>query len=198
VIEDLIRTPSTPFRRIGRVSSGSTVALVIESGSVTADPVPSGLTTKDWPLAPGDLAYVEGRGANPLTVAASGGFDAQGPSLRFIGGTLDGTDWSQYAGRLVVVTGTHADSGVNTAKVAVAVNPDSIAAGATLDVDVTVAGAGIAAGQAVAYAPPALTAGLVVAFVRAKAADTVTVRLYNSTAAAIDEPSGSWTFWAVR
>lgn len=75
------------------------------------------------------------------------------------------------------------------------VDPASIAAGATGETDVTVTGAAV--GMGVVAQPPALTAGLVIALVRVKATDTVTIRLYNPTGGAIDEPSGTWKFWLV-
>lgn len=66
----------------------------------------------------------------------------------------------------------------------------SIAAVTGLELTITVAGA--AAGDAVALAPPAtMTAGLVWSG-RVSAANTVTVRVSNITAGALDPASATW------
>ena len=66
----------------------------------------------------------------------------------------------------------------------------SISAG--LSADLTIALTGAAVGDIVVAAPPVLVAGLgYSAFV--SAADTVTVRLINNTAGAVDAASQSWT-----
>ncbi|MFC6080923.1 hypothetical protein [Sphaerisporangium aureirubrum] len=66
----------------------------------------------------------------------------------------------------------------------------SIAAATSAELTITVTGAAV--GNAVALAPPAtLTAGLV-AFGRVTATNTVTVRLANVTASAIDPASATW------
>lgn len=64
--------------------------------------------------------------------------------------------------------------------------------------ELTIAVAGAAVGDAVALAAPAtLTAGLV-ATGRVTAADTVTVRLSNITAGAIDPASATWGVRVVK
>lgn len=69
-------------------------------------------------------------------------------------------------------------------------NFPEVAAAGQQELTITVAGA--ATGDAVALAPPAtLTAGLV-ATGRVSAANTVTVRLVNVTAEAIDPPAATW------
>lgn len=66
----------------------------------------------------------------------------------------------------------------------------SMATLTTAELTITVAGA--AAGDAVALAPPAtLTAGLIWC-ARVSAANTVTVRMYNSTNATIDPAAATW------
>lgn len=66
----------------------------------------------------------------------------------------------------------------------------SVGAGAVATFDVTVTGA--VAGQCVVVAPPAaLNAGLI-CFAFVSAADTVTVRVFNGTAAPIDPASGTY------
>lgn len=66
----------------------------------------------------------------------------------------------------------------------------SVAAGATAELTVSVTGAVV--GGVVSLGPPAsLEAGLV-AFGRVSAADTVTVRLLNTTGSAIDPASATW------
>jgi hypothetical protein len=74
----------------------------------------------------------------------------------------------------------------------VSVDPPSIAAGAASNVDVTVRG--VAVGDDVIAIPPdTLEAGLVLQGATVSAADTVRLRLYNPTAAAIDGAARTWT-----
>jgi hypothetical protein len=89
------------------------------------------------------------------------------------------------------------DPGAQTAPITVNVNPPSILAGTTTDVDVTVPGAAV--GMGVVCQSPALAADLLIGMVRVKAADTVTVRLRNtSTLSAVDSPAADWLFWLAR
>lgn len=76
----------------------------------------------------------------------------------------------------------------------VAVDPASIAAGASAETAVTITG--VAAGDIVILEPPAsLESGLVADGVgRVSAADTVQVRLTNASAAAIDGASLTWRY----
>jgi hypothetical protein len=80
------------------------------------------------------------------------------------------------------------------APVTVNVNPASLATLTAADTVVTVAGAAV--GKGVIAQPPALTAGMVWS-VRCSAANQVTIRLYNSSAAAIDEAAANWLFWVI-
>lgn len=67
----------------------------------------------------------------------------------------------------------------------------SIAAGAAADLAITVTGAAV--GDGVTLGPPvALEAGLVIAYWGVTAANTVTIRLRNETAAAIDPVAATW------
>lgn len=72
----------------------------------------------------------------------------------------------------------------------------SIAASGTGELTITVPG--VAAGDIVALgAPAALTAGLV-ATAYASAADTVTVRVLNTTVAAVDAPAQTWKVAVIK
>jgi hypothetical protein len=79
----------------------------------------------------------------------------------------------------------------NIKRYSATVDPGEVAAGACLDVDVTVAGV-LSTDSVLAFPPVTLEAGIVVQAVVAKAADTITIRLYNPTAAPIDPASKSW------
>lgn len=82
-------------------------------------------------------------------------------------------------------------------KVAVAVDPGNITTLTTLEVSVTVAGA--AAADLVVVSPPAaIEAGLVIGAAYVSGANTVKLRLYNSTGADINPASGSWIFGLIR
>ena len=80
----------------------------------------------------------------------------------------------------------------------VSINPSSISAGAVGEETITITGAVV--GDEVILHPPAagLTAGLVVCDARVSAADTVKVRLFNSTGAPIDEAAASWIYVLIR
>jgi hypothetical protein len=81
---------------------------------------------------------------------------------------------------------------------AVAVDPPSIAAGGTANIDVTVAGPS-AGDLVVGYeAPDTLEIGLVPITVRVIAENQVRVRLYNPTAAVIDGASRTWRFTLIE
>lgn len=82
-------------------------------------------------------------------------------------------------------------------KAAVSVDLPSISAGAVSESTVTVSGA--AAGDAVIANPPAnLAAGLAVVGAYVSAANTVKLRVLNSTGAPIDEAAANWVFVLVR
>ncbi len=73
-------------------------------------------------------------------------------------------------------------------------DPASLGAGAIVDNAVTVPGV-LSTDYCVAVVPPAtLNAGLLVQSARVTANNTVTVRMFNSTAGALDAASGTWTF----
>jgi len=75
------------------------------------------------------------------------------------------------------------------------IDPPSIAAGTSTNVDVTVTGRGlVTTDRLIAIPPDDLEAGLVFRMTEVPADDTVRVRLYNPTAAAIDGASKTWTF----
>jgi hypothetical protein len=77
--------------------------------------------------------------------------------------------------------------------VSVSVDPPSIPAGQAANVNVTVPG--VAVGDDVLAIPPdTLEAGLVPQAASVPAADTIRVRLYNPTAAAIDGAARTWRF----
>lgn len=104
------------------------------------------------------------------------------------------------------VTGAVVSSSVNigsggaltyVSKSTVSVDLASIAAGATAEATVTVTGA--AAGDAVIANPPAtIAAGLGVVGAYVSAANTVKLRVHNSTAGAIDEAAANWVFTLIR
>lgn len=82
-------------------------------------------------------------------------------------------------------------------KASVSVDLPSIATLAVEEVSVTVTGA--AAGDAVIANPPAtLAAGLMFAGAYVSGADTVKLRVYNSTGGSIDEAAANWVFMLIR
>lgn len=80
----------------------------------------------------------------------------------------------------------------------VTIDPASLAAGASADTSVTITG--VVAGDTVVLNPPAagLTAGLHITGVWVSAADTVKVRIYNSTGGALDQASDTWNYLVIR
>jgi hypothetical protein len=83
---------------------------------------------------------------------------------------------------------------------AVTHDPASVSAGAVLDSAMTVTGVRFQDDQSnpidlclSASEPAAVVAGIVVVSCRVTADNTVTVRLFNPTAGAVDLASGSWT-----
>ncbi len=80
----------------------------------------------------------------------------------------------------------------------VSVDPASIDTLAVGEVTVTVTGAAV--GDAVIMHPPAagLTAGLIVADARVSATNEVKVRIYNSTAGAVNEAAANWIYTLIR
>lgn len=82
-------------------------------------------------------------------------------------------------------------------KVAVSVNPASIATVTLAEETVTVTGA--VAGDAVIVNPPTtLDAGIAVVGAFVSAADTVKLRLYNSTGGGVDIAAANWVFTLIR
>jgi len=79
----------------------------------------------------------------------------------------------------------------------VAVDPPSIAAGAAANVDVTVTGLETT-DYVFAVCTSDLEAGLVPIAVYVPAANTLRIRLYNPTAAAIDGVSRTWAWFAFK
>ena len=79
----------------------------------------------------------------------------------------------------------------------VAVDPGSLAAGAAADTDVTVAGL-TTSDKVFAAAPADLEDGLVLVAASVPAADTLRIRLLNTSAGAIDGASKSLAYLAVR
>lgn len=75
------------------------------------------------------------------------------------------------------------------------VDPPSIAAGTATDVAVTVTGV-VTADHITAIPPAAIEAGLVLLTARASGTNTVTLRLHNSTAGAIDGAARTWNILA--
>lgn len=81
-------------------------------------------------------------------------------------------------------------------KGSVSVDLASIAASSAADATLTISGA--AAGDSVIINAAGLTAGLLLCQAYVSAADTVTVRLYNTTAGAIDEASATWYYTLIK
>lgn len=103
-------------------------------------------------------------------------------------------------------TGNIASSSVNIGgggalsyvkKATVSVDLASISTLAVVETSVTVTGA--ATGDAVIATPPAaLAAGLMVVGAFVSAANTVKLRVYNSTGGSIDEAAANWVFTLIR
>lgn len=115
----------------------------------------------------------------------------------------------------VTMSGTLAVAGALTAPVSLAVgstgtalttiirgqvtlDPASVGSTTVADQAITITGAAV--NDTVIVNPPttALTAGLLVLQSHVSVANTVTVRLYNTTGAPIDLASGSWTYCLIR
>jgi len=79
----------------------------------------------------------------------------------------------------------------------VAVDPPSIAAGAAANVDVTVTGLETT-DHVVVVCKEDLEAGLIPVAAYVPAANTLRIRLYNPTAAAIDGASRTWAWFAFK
>jgi hypothetical protein len=81
----------------------------------------------------------------------------------------------------------------------VSVNPASIATLAVGEVTLTISGAVV--GDKVVMNPPAagLTAGVFyTGDARVSAADTVKIRIYNSTGGSVDEAAATWDYCLIR
>ena len=80
----------------------------------------------------------------------------------------------------------------------VTVDVTSLDTVSSADISVTLTGA--ATGDLVVLIPPAtaMTAGLLVAQAFVSAADTVKVRVYNSSLGTIDEASATWTYLLIK
>ena len=80
----------------------------------------------------------------------------------------------------------------------VSVDIPSLATTVSADVSVTIAGA--VAGDSVVMNPPTagLTAGLQIEGAWVSAANTVDVRIRNSSGGTIDEAAGTWSFYITR
>jgi hypothetical protein len=87
------------YTRTGRISAGSTAFMDVTAYSLTSTKPTQAANLWVPEMLAGDKVYVEGFGATPLTLAAN--FSQSGGNLRITG--LSGTDWSLYAGRIVVV-----------------------------------------------------------------------------------------------
>lgn len=72
-------------------------------------------------------------------------------------------------------------------------DPPSVGANTVTEVTVTIKGAN-PANDFVLLNPPALATGLHFVSARVSAADTVAIKLWNSTAAAIDDTAKTWRF----
>lgn len=80
----------------------------------------------------------------------------------------------------------------------VSVNPANIGAGAVGETTITITGAAV--GDIVVMGQPTagLTAGLVVCGAYVSAADTVKVRIFNSTGGGVDEGAATWFYVLIR
>jgi hypothetical protein len=87
------------YTRTGRISAGGTTFMDVTAYSLTSTKPTQAANLWVPEMLAGDKVYVEGFGATPLTLAAN--FSQSGGNLRITG--LSGTDWSLYAGRIVVV-----------------------------------------------------------------------------------------------
>lgn len=108
---------------------------------------------------------------------------------------------SHFSGPVVSEGGVQVGSSGSTIslvkKATVSVDLASINAGAVVEATVTVSGA--AAGDSVVATPPAaIAAGLAVVGAYVSAANTVKLRVLNSTGGAIDEAAADWVFTLIR
>lgn len=133
--------------------------------------------------------------SGPLIVP--GGFI--GPMTGNIAGDVTGNVTGNLTGNVVSSSVNIGSGGALTfVKLgSVAIDLASISAGAILEATVTITGA--AAGDSVVMNPPAtLAAGLGVVGCYVSAANTVKLRVFNSTGAPIDEASASWKYALAR
>ncbi len=115
--------------------------------------------------------------------------------------STNGFEGPQTATTVAATTSLTVGSGTAITKIVkgtVSVNLASMDTLTSADLDVTIAGAAV--GDAVILQPPAadMTAGLLVCQVWVAAADTVTVRVYNSSGGTINEAAANWIYTLIR
>lgn len=153
-----------------------------------------------FPITSSDLLFVDGfDGPIALNTGQSFARPYGGTNILIMGLT---TDFTAAAGRWAMVVSNHADATTGDRQI-VSVDLPSIAAGATSEVTVSVAGASTGAlpdAVAVLCAPPAsfITAGLRLLNCYPTAAGTVTLIVNNPTGAAVDLAASNFAFWVVR
>lgn len=107
LVNNVLADSSWRFKRTGRITAGSTTGMTIRAAS--NGPNRATQPASEWAtvMAAGDVVYVEGDGANSVTLAA-GQFAASSTNLALTG-LASGTDYSTLIGRMVVIVGTHTD-----------------------------------------------------------------------------------------
>lgn len=146
---------------------------------------------RELPLTTSDTLVLSQYGALSLTGFT---FAASADNLRI----LKAGDWSALAGQVFEVDTARPGPGAQEGRYFATINPGEIAAGAHLDVTHTISG--ITREMGVVCQPPSSLLGHGVVWSACISAnDTITVRLYNPTASAIDPAGDSgWRFWIMR
>lgn len=146
---------------------------------------------KEWPLSPTDILVVSGYGDISLSGTT---FTQNGNNLN----VLKTGDWSALAGAPVTVIGTHGGVGIDEGRIFATIDLPNVPPGAYVDTTFTIAG--ITRENGVVVQPPSSVwaTGLILSY-GVSNTDTITIRAYNPTAAAIDlASSAGWRIWVVR
>ena len=160
---------------------------------------PYGTPGSQAPVMAGDLLYINGIDS-PITLTSANVDRSYASNILQIS-SIGSTDFSPYIGNTAVVIGSHAPQTTGDRQV-VFIDLPSIAAGATVTQDVTVAGLGGTNGSAcgVIAGPPNgfPGSGLLLLGCFQNGTNTARLVIQNPTGGAIDRPGENWNFWVLR
>jgi hypothetical protein len=105
-VNTVLLDTSWRYKKTGLVLGGGTTYVDIAAASFSATQATQPAAEWATELVGGDQVYIEGQGGAPLTIGTNATPNASAGNLRLTG--LSGVDWSSYAGKQVVIVGTHA------------------------------------------------------------------------------------------